>query len=112
MQTSLILFPSPKCIDPLFCRSLVKYLDPSRPSVSEEKGSREWVRMRLGETYLLAAEAAGRKGDFDKAAEYINVIRKRAAWAEGEQKDQQIWLFEGGVNDTKSTYDALKVSPG
>lgn len=30
---------------------------------------------------------------------------------EGEQKDQQIWLFEGGVNDTKSTYDALKVSP-
>ena len=40
--------------------SLVKYLDPSRPSVSEEKGSREWVRMRLGETYLLAAEAAGR----------------------------------------------------
>ena len=91
--------------------SLVKYLDPSRPSVSEEKGSREWVRMRLGETYLLAAEAAGRKGDFDKAAEYINVIRKRAAWAEGEQKDQQIWLFEGGVNDTKSTYDALKVSP-
>ena len=91
--------------------SLVKYLDPSRPSVSEEKGSREWVRMRLGETYLLAAEAAGRKGDFDKAAEYINVIRKRAAWAEGEQKDQQIWLFEGGVNDTQSTYDALKVSP-
>lgn len=89
----------------------MKYLDPSRSSVSEEKGSREWVRMRLGETYLLAAEAAGRKGDFDKAAEYINVIRKRAAWAEGEQKDQQIWLFEGGVNDTKSTYDALKVSP-
>ena len=91
--------------------SLVKYLDPNRPSVSEEKGSREWVRMRLGETYLLAAEAAGRKGDFDKAAEYINVIRKRAAWSEGEQKDQQIWLFEGGTNDTGSTYDALKVSP-
>ena len=91
--------------------SLVKYLDPSRPSVSEEKGSREWVRMRLGETYLLAAEAAGRKGDFDKAAEYINVIRRRAAWADGEQKDQQIWLFEGGTNNTESTYDALRVSP-
>lgn len=90
--------------------SLVKYLDPSRPSVSEEKGAREWVRMRLGETYLLAAEAAGRMGDFAKAAEYINVVRKRAAWADGEQKDQQIWLFEGGANDTKSTYDALKVT--
>lgn len=91
--------------------SLVKYLDPSRPSVSEEKGAREWVRMRLGETYLLAAEAAGRMGNFAKAAEYINVVRKRAAWADGEQKDQQIWLFEGGTNDTKSTYDALKVTP-
>lgn len=89
---------------------LLKYEDPNRPSVAEEKGSREWVRMRLGETYLLAAEAAGRKGDFDKAAEYINVVRKRAAWDEGEQKDQQIWLFEGGTNDTKSTYEALKVT--
>ena len=42
---------------------------------------------------MLAAEAAGRKGDFDKAAEYINVIRKRAAWAEGEQKDQADLAF-------------------
>ncbi|WP_085537657.1 RagB/SusD family nutrient uptake outer membrane protein [Massilibacteroides vaginae] len=91
--------------------SLIKYLDPSRPSVSEEKGSREWVRMRLGETYLIAAEAAGRKNDFDKAAQYINVVRKRAAWANGEQKDQQIWMFEGGKNDTESTYDKLMVTP-
>jgi len=90
--------------------SLVKYLDNTRPSVSEEKGSREWVRMRLGETYLLAAEAAGRKGDLNKAAEYVNVVRQRAAWAEGEVKDQQIWMFEGGVNDTQSTYDDLKVT--
>jgi len=90
--------------------SLVKYLDPTRPSVAEEKGSREWVRMRLGETYLLAAEAAGRKGDYEKAAEYINIVRKRAAWADGETKDQQIWLFEGGTNNTNSTYDDLKVT--
>lgn len=90
--------------------ALLKYMDSTRPSVAEEKGGREWVRMRLGETYLLAAEAAGRKGDYAKAAEYINVLRKRAAWAEGEQKDQQIWMFEGGTNDTKSTYEALKVS--
>lgn len=91
--------------------ALVKWLDNNRTSIGEEKGGREWVRMRLAETYLLAAEAAGRKGNFDKAAEYINVVRKRAAWAEGEQKDQQIWLFEGGTNNTQSTYDALKVTP-
>ena len=49
--------------------------------------AREWVRMRLGETYLIAAEAAGRQGDFELAAKYINVIRVRAAWADGEAKD-------------------------
>ena len=90
--------------------ALIKYLDPKRLPVSEEKGSREWVRMRLGETYLLAAEAAGRKGDLEKAAGFINIIRKRAAWAEGETKDKQIWMFEGGKNDTESTYDNLKVT--
>lgn len=90
--------------------SLLKYMDPTRPSVSEEKGAREWVRMRLGETYLLAAEAAGRMNDFEKAAKYINIVRKRAAWADGEEKDQQIWMFEGGVNDIESTYEILKVS--
>lgn len=90
--------------------ALLKYLDPNRAAVATEEGTREWVRMRLAETYLLAAEAAGRKGDYDKAAEYINVIRKRAAWADGEQKDQQIWLFEGGTNDTESTYNDLKVT--
>ena len=41
--------------------ALVKWLDPNRPSVSEEKGGREWVRMRLAETYLLAAELPGVK---------------------------------------------------
>lgn len=90
--------------------ALIKYLDPKRTSVPEEKGSREWVRMRLGETYLLAAEAAGRKGDLEKAAQYINIVRERAAWREGEVKDKQIWMFEGGANDTKSTYDDLKVT--
>ena len=90
--------------------ALVKWMDNNRPSVGEEKGGREWVRMRFAETYLLAAEAAGRKGDFNKAAEYINIVRKRAAWAEGEKKDQQIYMFEGGSNDTQSTYEALKVT--
>lgn len=90
--------------------ALSKHLDPNRSSVAEEKGSREWVRMRLGETYLLAAEAAGRKGNLEKAAEYINLIRKRAAWADGETKDKQIWMFEGGKNDTESTFDSLRVT--
>jgi hypothetical protein len=38
---------------------------------------------RLGETYLLAAEAAHKLGDNDEAANLINVIRSRAAASAG-----------------------------
>lgn len=91
--------------------TLIKHLAPNRPSVAERASSREWVRMRLGETYLIAAEAAGRKGDFDLAAKYINVIRERAAWADGETKTAQYWEIEGGTSDDiNSTYDNIKVT--
>lgn len=91
--------------------TLIKHLAPNRPSVAERASSREWVRMRLGETYLIAAEAAGRKGDFDLAAKYINVIRERAAWADGETKTAQYWEIEGGTpDDINSTYDNIKVT--
>lgn len=42
--------------------------------------------MRLGETYLIAAEAAGRKGDYNLAADLINIIRERASWKAGEKR--------------------------
>lgn len=91
--------------------TLIKHLAPNRPSVAEKASSREWVRMRLGETYLIAAEAAGRKGDFDLAAKYVNVIRERAAWADGETKTAQYWEIEGGAPDNiNSTYDNIKVT--
>ena len=91
--------------------TLIKHLAPNRPSVAEKASSREWVRMRLGETYLIAAEAAGRKGDFDLAAKYINVIRERAAWADGETKTAQYWEIEGGAPDNiNRTYDNIKVT--
>jgi hypothetical protein len=79
--------------------------------VNAQGGVREWVRMRLGETYLLAAEAAGRAGDFTAAAEYFNVVRERAAWHDGETKMPQYWCEEGGeYGNTASTYDEIKVS--
>lgn len=91
--------------------SLLKYIDSERASVAEQKGTREWVRMRLGETYLIAAEAAGRLNNFAKAAAYMNVVRKRAAWADGETKMAQYWQVEGGEqNDTQSSYNHIKVT--
>lgn len=69
--------------------TLIKFQDPQRPSVNEMKGSRDVCVFRLGDTYLLAAEACFLLGDKDKAAEYINVIRKRAA-VPGKEKDMMI----------------------
>lgn len=92
--------------------SLLKYIDNKRLSVNEIKGVREWVRMRLGETYLLAAEAAGRMGDYNTAAKYINIVRKRAAWQDGEEKMSQYWREEGGQKgDTNSTFSEIEVQP-
>lgn len=67
--------------------------------------------MRLGETYLIAAEAAGRKGDYELAAKYINVVRKRAAWADKEVKAPNIGKKKVAKNDMNSTYDLIKVTP-
>lgn len=90
---------------------LLKYFDPLRISVNDTHGGREWVKMRLGETYLIAAEAAGRKGDFSTAANYINTLRKRAAWKDNEQKYPQYWREEGGeAGNTNSTFTEIEVT--
>lgn len=69
--------------------TLIKLQDPLRASANEMRGSRDIVVFRLGETYLLAAEACHLLGDNEKAAEYINVIRKRAA-IPGKEKEMEI----------------------
>ncbi len=69
--------------------TLIKLQDPLRPSANEMKGVRDIVVFRLGETYFLAAEACHLLGDNKKAAEYLNVIRKRAALP-GKEKEMEI----------------------
>lgn len=62
-----------------FYTYLVKHLDPTRPYTGYAMGQRDFLIFRLGETYLLAAEAAYLLGDNVKAVNYLNVIRHRAA---------------------------------
>ncbi|WP_315823719.1 RagB/SusD family nutrient uptake outer membrane protein [Paraflavitalea speifideaquila] len=79
---------------------LRKWLDPLRPTTNETNGSRDWVMMRYAETLLILAEGYGRKNDFVNAAKYINQVRERAAYKEGELKTTQYWTFEGGIMGT------------
>ncbi len=47
-------------------------------NVASGRSSKDIIRMRLAETYLLRAEAYFRKGNLAEAAEDINVVRNRA----------------------------------
>jgi len=60
--------------------SLNKWIDDTRPDRQKTQGQRDFYLMRLGEAYLLRAEARFQQGDLGGAAEDINVIRTRAAW--------------------------------
>ncbi|WP_420459542.1 RagB/SusD family nutrient uptake outer membrane protein [Neolewinella sp.] len=69
--------------------TLSKWLDPTRPNRQHTQGQRDYVLMRLGDAYLLRAEARLRQGDQEGAAEDINVIRVRAA-VDGQEEAIQI----------------------
>jgi hypothetical protein len=111
-QSSYTLIPVDNNTNHFF-PGLLKWLDPERPDMNYEQGSRNFTRMRLAETYLIAAEAAGRKGDFETAATYINHVRQRAAYKEGEAKPKEWTTVEGGdpADLTASTEQAMKVTP-
>ncbi len=59
--------------------SLNKWIDNTRPDRQHEPGQRDFALMRLGDAYLLRAEAKFQQGNLSGAAEDINVIRTRAA---------------------------------
>jgi starch-binding outer membrane protein, SusD/RagB family len=59
--------------------TLAKFIDPRRPTIQWERGSRDWFVMRLADALLLRAEARFKKGDNTGAASDINVVRTRAA---------------------------------
>ena len=63
-------FPSLKKMD---CPSLYAGMNPSKPY-----SSADCIIYRLGETYLLAAEADWRLGDNDAAAARLNTLRNRS----------------------------------
>lgn len=81
--------------------SLIKYQDPIRVDGTidpkQQRGGRDVFVARLAETYLIAAEAYARKSapDYSKAATYINAVRTRAAYKDGESRPGEVFTTEG-----------------
>lgn len=92
--------------------SLIKYWDRTKPGgYNSHWGTRDVFLARLAESYLIAAEAYGRLGDYNKAAEFINYVRNRAAYKEGEEKGIYWQKFDGGSEEdaTTSTVDDMLI---
>lgn len=88
--------------------TLIKWMDPSRLDVGTEFAGRDGIIARLAETYLIAAEAYGRKADYVTAAARINKLRERAAYKAGEVKPVHFYKSEGGTyGDVNSTEAAI-----
>jgi starch-binding outer membrane protein, SusD/RagB family len=68
---------------------LKKHLDPGRADLTQFEGGRDWIAMRLGETYLLLAESLLKQGKVAEATAAINTVRKRAAFP-GKQTAMEI----------------------
>lgn len=69
--------------------ALTKHLDPGRVDRTQFEGGRNYLAMRLADTYLLLAEAQFQQGKIAEATETINHVRRRAAWP-GKEAEMEI----------------------
>jgi starch-binding outer membrane protein, SusD/RagB family len=91
-----------------------KWLDINRGKGTDVNGSGaiDIPLYRLAETYLIRAEAYGRKGSYSLAIPDINVLRKRAAYHSGEKRSDVLVTMEPAVITGRLSIPAAeKVAP-
>ncbi|MDD4534752.1 MAG: RagB/SusD family nutrient uptake outer membrane protein [Prevotella sp.] len=81
----------------------LKYDDCNRTGSNSIYGSKDVPVFRLAETYLIRAEAEGRKNDYVSAINDINALRARAAYKAGEKRAEVLArLYPGHENLTQA----------
>lgn len=73
--------------------TLQKFLDPLRPDLTYEAGSRDYLAFRLAETYLILAEAQFKQAKTAEAVAAINAVRRRAAFS-GKETAMEITVAQ------------------
>ena len=66
--------------------ALSKHRDGSRNSIASQFGCRDAIIARSADDVLMVAEAYIRKGDYNNAITYLNMVRDRAGYQEGEDR--------------------------
>jgi len=81
--------------------SLSKHFDSGRTAINDNRGMRDEILARSAETYLMAAEAKIRQGKYPEALTYINTVRQRAGYKNGEDRS---YYLDGAESYRTSEY--------
>ena len=86
--------------------SLSKHFESDRTAINDNRGMRDEVLARSAETYLMAAEAKIRlakagAGSYADALPYINAVRNRATYKDGEDRS---YYTDGAASYPTSTF--------
>lgn len=83
--------------------ALSKFRDGSRNSIASQFGTRDAILARSADDVLMIAEAYIRKGEsfYPQAVEWFNKLRRRAGYAEGEDRSVHV---DGGQSYKNNSY--------